>query len=84
MRRLNRRGNVRPLRRTLGAAVSTPIPSEEPSDQEPSDFDGEGHPAPTNLLSSEASEGLGGVNSKKGVRLHNNAENVSEDAYLLL
>jgi hypothetical protein len=29
--------------------TSTPIPSEDSSDQEPSDFDGEGHPALTNL-----------------------------------
>jgi hypothetical protein len=54
MRRI-RRSNIRALRRTLPAAISTPIPSEEPSDQEPSDFDGEGHPALTNLLSSGSS-----------------------------
>jgi hypothetical protein len=154
MRRF-RRSNIHPLRRTLPAAISTPTPSEEPSDQEPSDFDGEGHPAPTNLPSSEASdseddqrtamtdplartstsvgrrdyaspyespsissatssspclqtplnpvirlvsttqkpsssrrrdivstEGLGGVDSKKGIRVYNNAENVSKDKYL--
>jgi hypothetical protein len=49
MIRARRRGTIRPLRRTLPAAISTPIPSEEPSDLEPSDFDGEGHPALTNL-----------------------------------
>jgi hypothetical protein len=54
--RTRRRKTIRPLRRTLPAVTSTPIPSEEPSDQEPSDFDGEGYPAPTNLLSSGSSD----------------------------
>jgi hypothetical protein len=55
MRRICR-SNIRTLRRTLPAAISTPIPIEEPSDQEPSDFDGEEHPAPTNLLPPETSD----------------------------